>query len=233
MYKVKKAIVMFSGGKDSAFALLVTLLQGFEIPAIVTFIPLSNYPWYVHRPFIEFTDLQLQLLSMSNRHVKIPLTSSERELEKLEIKRSIENLYEKIPFDYIVIGIVASDAQRTLFLDICDAIGVKLYAPFWGKDPAQHLLDVVKTGIEFILTSVNAWGLPVEFLGQVVDLNLALKIIELSKRHGFNPSFEGGEAETFVIYTPLFREKRICVEHKTHVTSYFEGYAVPKKVYIC
>lgn len=230
---MKKAVVMFSGGKDSTLALHVVLLQGFEISAIVTFVPSSNHPWYVHRPFTEYTGLQLQLLSMKEKHVTISLSSNEKVLESLEIRRSLENLYEKIPFDYIVLGVIASDAQRTLFLNICDYIGVKLYTPFWGRDPVQHLLDILNVGIEFIITTVNAWGLPVELLGQVVDFAMALKIIELSKKYGFNPSFEGGEAETFVIYTPLFREKKICIDYETHIVSYFEGYVIPKSVYIC
>lgn len=231
--KMRRAIVMFSGGKDSVAALLIALLQGFEVSAIVTFMPLHSHPWYVHKPLVEYTHLQLKLLSIQKKHIMMPLTSKDRELERLEIKKALENLYAKIPFDYIVLGIIASDAQRTAFLDLCNSIGIKLYTPFWGKDPAQHLLDIVNIGIKFVITAVNAWGLPIEFLGRVVDFSLALRIIELSKRYGFNPSFEGGEAESFVIYTPLFKDKKICIDYEIQSISYFEGYLIPKAIYIC
>ncbi|HIP65174.1 MAG TPA: ATP-binding protein, partial [Pyrodictium sp.] len=31
------------------------------------------------------------------------------------------------------------------------------------------------------------------------------KVIQLARVYGFNPAFEGGEAETFVVDAPLFR----------------------------
>jgi Predicted ATPases of PP-loop superfamily len=32
-------------------------------------------------------------------------------------------------------------------------------------------------------------------------------IVERARKYGFNPAFEGGEAETFVVEAPLFRRK--------------------------
>ena len=228
-----RAIAMFSGGKDSTYALHTALLQGFEIEALVTLRPVLTHPWYVHSPFTEYTRLQAKLMSMENKHIMLLLKARTKDEERAEIKKMIEDLYTKLNFDYIVLGVLASDAQRSLFLDIADSIGVKLYTPLWGRDPAQHLIDVISSGFEFIITSVNAWGLPVNFLGRVVDMEMAMKIIELSKRFSFNPSFEGGEAETFVVYTPLFRDKRICVDYELNIVSDYEGYVKPKNVYVC
>ncbi|MDK6029479.1 diphthine--ammonia ligase [Ignisphaera sp. 4213-co] len=228
-----KAIAMFSGGKDSTFAVHIALLQGFDIAALVTFKPSSSHPWYIHRPFVEYTNLQTSLLPLKSKHIIIDVATNDKKEEVQEIKKALETLYTKIEFDYIVLGVISSDAQRMLFTEICDSIGIKLYTPFWGKDPSQHLLDIVSSNIEFIITSINAWGLPTKFLGHVIDSKLASEIIALSKRYGFNPSFEGGEAETFVIYTPLFRNHRICVEYDVTIVSEYEGYVKPKNVYVC
>ncbi|MEM0047328.1 MAG: diphthine--ammonia ligase [Ignisphaera sp.] len=224
---------MFSGGKDSVFALHTALLQGFEIAALITFKPSSTHPWYVHSPFVDYTWIQARLLHMEDRHIIIDINSSDRFREQAEIRRALKDITKKIDFDYIVLGIIASDAQRMLFADICEDLGVKLYTPFWGKDPYKHLLDIISSDIKFIITSINTWGLPRVFLGRVIDYELALKIVALSKKYGFNPSFEGGEAETFVIYTPLFGAYKICIEYDIEVVSEYEGYVNPKKVSIC
>jgi uncharacterized protein (TIGR00290 family) len=230
---LRRAAILLSGGKDSVFALHISLLQGFDIATIVTFKPRSAYPWFIHAPFVEYTSLQLRLMSLEDKHRILEIRSEDKEEERKEILKHLENLYNSIGFDYLIAGVIASDAQRTLLLEACDRLGTKLYTPFWGKDPAKHLLDIIRANIEFIITSVNAWGLHVNYLGKIVDLELALNIIELSKRYGFNPSFEGGEAETFVIYTPLFGSKRLCIKFEKHIENEYTGFIVPKSVHIC
>lgn len=224
---------MFSGGKDSTFALHTALLQGLEIAALITLKPSSAYPWYVHSPFVDYTRIQAKLLHMEDRHIVVDINSSNKLIEQVEIRRALRDIAKEIDFDYVVLGVIASDSQRMLFADICEDLGVKLYTPFWGKDPYKHLLDIISSGIEFIITSVNAWGLPKAFLGLSIDRGLALKIIELSKKYGFNPSFEGGEAETFVTYTPLFGSYKICIEYDVVAVGEYEGYVKPKNVSLC
>ncbi|MEM3702218.1 MAG: hypothetical protein QXH93_05815, partial [Conexivisphaerales archaeon] len=53
-------------------------------------------------------------------------------------------------------------------------------------------------------------GLGREWLGRKMDQEATEQLIKLSKKYRFNPSLEGGEGETFVLWMPLYR-KSICV----------------------
>jgi uncharacterized protein (TIGR00290 family) len=50
-------------------------------------------------------------------------------------------------------------------------------------------------------------GLGKEWLGRVLDNDAILKLASLSKKYGFNLTFEGGEAETLVVDCPLFSKR--------------------------
>lgn len=50
-------------------------------------------------------------------------------------------------------------------------------------------------------------GLDKQWLGKVIDKRSLAELTTLSKKYGFNLTFEGGEAETLVIDCPLFSKK--------------------------
>lgn len=64
---------------------------------------------------------------------------------------------------------------------------------------------LAREGFKFVITSASAYGFPFDLLGKEITTEDVEKIIERARRYGFNPAFEGGEAETFVTYAPLFK----------------------------
>ena len=119
-----------------------------------------------------------------------------------------------------------------LFLDIAEELGLRLYTPLWGKNSKSYLLELIKNGIEFIITSITSWGIPMDILGKRFTERDAQEILRRADIYGFDPAFEGGEAESFVIYAPLFK-RRICVDGVIRILSEYEGYVVPKRISEC
>src|SRR5438445_6142023 len=66
----------------------------------------------------------------------------------------------------LVTGAVASDYQKTRFDYMCDAIGLKTYAPLWHKSPKLLVEDLRKFGFRIILTAVAAQGLDESWLSR-------------------------------------------------------------------
>ncbi len=228
---MNRAIVLFSGGKDSVYATHLSLLKGFEIVLLVTFIPKSKSPWTIHRPLAEYSWLSAKSIGIN--HISIPVISIDRGGEEKEIRRSLEEIIERYDIDYIVLGVLGSYAQRMFFQEIAEDIGVDLYTPLWGRDREQYLLELISNGIEFIITSITTWGLPPsKFLGKIVSRELAMEILRRAKTYGFDPCFEGGEAETFVVNAPLYRF-RLCINAKPVIVSDTEGYIEPLDIYGC
>jgi uncharacterized protein (TIGR00290 family) len=67
--------------------------------------------------------------------------------------------------------------------------------------------ELLESGYKILIVGVSAMGLGKEWLGVTLDKESLTKLASLSKKHGFNLTFEGGEAETLVIDCPLFRKR--------------------------
>ncbi len=111
---------------------------------------------------------------------------------------------EKYGADTLLTGGIMSNYQKKRFESIAQKFGMRVYAPFWGVDQEKYMLQLVREGIEYIIVKVAALGLGKEWLGKRIGMKETLELIELSRKYRFNPSFEGGEAETFVLRSPLY-----------------------------
>lgn len=218
-----KATVLFTGGKDSTYALHLAYLQGFDVVVLSTIYPLYEYSMLYHRPV--FNLLRLQAQSMNLPLESVAVYSPRHELSSLYnlLKRVRENYGVKAVFS----GAVLSDFQRIRYSMICEKLSLKSYTPLWRIDQSKYMLELVEHGIEFILISINTHGLPMKFLGKIITKKDVYEIIKRSIKYGFNPAFEGGEAETLVVNAPLFK-KEIRVFGDKIIKSPYEGYYVIK-----
>jgi len=53
--------------------------------------------------------------------------------------------------------------------------------------------------------------------------------VRLSRKYGFNLSFEGGDAETLVVDAPLFKY-RLELTGRKHIVSEYEGYYIVEEI---
>jgi len=191
---------LFSGGKDSIYAILKAMKAGLEIRYLITIAPKRSDSWMFHYPCVELTKLQAKAMGikqifMETRGVK------EKELE--DLKRALAAVQDEI--DGVVSGAVASQYQKSRVDRVCNELGLKSFAPLWQKDPEKLLKEEVSVGFKIIMVSVSCDGLTKEWLGRILDKKAVEELIELSRKYGFNPVGEGGEYETFVVDCPLFR----------------------------
>ena len=224
-----RALALFSGGKDSTYALHIAVLQGFEICKLITFIPSEDSSWLLHRPYAEFTQLQAEAMGLD---IAIEHVYTQREAELHEIKQRLARYVRECRATHLVVGALLSDYQRIRFALIAEELGLKLFTPLWRKSQDRYLLELVEHGIQALIVSITAYGIPLKYLGRVIDNDVAHDVIARSHKYGFNPAFEGGEAETFVVKAPLFR-KSLCVEGEPAILSDFEGYFKPRRIYLC
>ncbi len=208
---------MFSGGKDSTFSLHWAVFKGFKIHSLITLIPRREDSWMFQVPNVEFTRYQASVMGFD--HFTF-YTSGEKEKELEDLKKAFEYV-KQMGVDGVVTGALLSDYQRLNINIIAEEVGLKTYSPLWRKDQASYLRELIELGFKFIITSASAYGFPFHLLGKVIDKNDVEEIIERAKKYGFNPAFEGGEAETFVVYAPLFK-RELKVEGELVKKSEFE-----------
>ena len=210
MYRVA---ALYSGGKDSTYALHWAFLKGFNVVCLITVEPRREDSWMFHYPQISLTRLQAKALGLP--HVYIP-SSGERDKELSDLKRALEIAVEEFGVEGLVIGALLSDYQRMNINLIAEELGLRVYSPLWRKDQSRYMRELIEFGFKIVITSINVYGLPPKFLGKVLTLEDVDEICRLASIYGFNPAFEGGEAETLVIDAPLYR-KRIVIRSSSVV----------------
>ncbi|MBN2252181.1 MAG: TIGR00289 family protein [Kosmotogaceae bacterium] len=201
-----RVAILFSGGKDSTFALKVALDQGWEVKYLVSIYPEREDSWMFHRPCIELTKLQAEAIGIP--HI-MKGTSGEKEKELQDLIEILKELAPEI--DGVVTGAVASRYQKDRIDMICKELDLGSIAPLWGKDQLRLVKEQVEAGMDIIFTGVSSAGLDRDWLGRILDSQTIEDLVELHKKHGINIAGEGGEYESFVMDGPMFK-KRVAFE---------------------
>jgi len=227
-YSNLKCAVLYSGGKDSNHALCFAKENGNEIRALITLIPENNESWMFHCPNVQHTQLQAEALEMP---LVTRLTRGHKENELEDLQAVIEEVKERFKIDSIVSGAIESDYQKSRIDNICSALGLFSIAPLWQRDPEQLIMDEISMGFDTIITACMARGLTREWLGRKIDYDCLRDLKKIRERYGIHLSFEGGEGETFVLDSPLFKNKIKILESEAlwHNDS---GYLIIKKAAI-
>jgi len=194
-----KIASLYSGGKDSAYALFWALNQGWDVKYLVNVASKNKESYMFHIPNVELTDLVSE--STGIELVKV-ITKGEKEKEILDLQKNLE----KLDIDGIVSGALASEYQRARIDHICEEIGIKSFAPLWHKDQELILRDTSKF-FDFRMVSVAAYGLDKKWLGKRIDETNIEELLKIMEKYQINKAFEGGEAETFVFDAPFFNKK--------------------------
>jgi diphthine-ammonia ligase len=193
---------LYSGGKDSTFAIYKARLDGHKISCLITIFPRSDESHLLHYPNIDFTTLQAKAMGIPQLVASTDSDQTEIETEKLE--KMLEKAKAEFGIEGVVHGGIRSDYQRKIFETVCKKLDLKIISPLWHVNQLEYLHQLLQSKFRFVITSVSAEGLDDSWLGKEITQSDVKKLDTLSSKFGFNISFEGGEAETFVISCPLF-----------------------------
>ncbi len=216
-----RACSLLTGGKDSFYALYRALRDGMEVACIATFRSAREDSWMFHTANIDLAVLVTRALGLEGVHRVLPVSGvKEREVD--EMLEHLRRLKAETGFDVIVVGAVASRYQRERVERVAGELGVGVYAPQWGMDPEEYMRTLAREGIVFIITSITTYGLPPRLLGVPATGGVVEEILGLARRHGFHPAFEGGEAETLVVDSPLHSRGMVCLKGRRVRRAEFE-----------
>ncbi len=207
-----KVAVLFSGGKDSTFSIYKAKLVGHDVVCIVTIFPQSAESELLHYPNIQFTKLQSESMNIPQISIKVDSTNPNNEAQTLE--EILIKAKEQYNIEGIVHGGILSEFQRKQFEQISTSLGITLISPLWKKNEEEYMNNLLESKFHFMPISVTSDGLDDSWLGKEITKEDLVILNDLSKKHGFNLSFEGGEAETFVIDCPLFSHPIKIVKSK-------------------
>jgi len=218
---------LYSGGKDSTFALYWALKAGHKVSCLITLIPERDDSYMFQAPNVELTVYHSEAFGIPLLQGK---TSGIKEKELDDLKKIIAVAKEEYKIEGVVAGALASDYQKDRVVNICKELGLECFAPYWHYDVEKYLKEIVAAGFKVVITSVSAEGLTADLLGKELNLEMIERLKKISSKTKFHLGFEGGEAETIVLDGPIFKKRLEIVEAEKVMEGRNSGYLKIKKV---
>lgn len=192
--------VLFSGGKDSTYALYWCVNQGWSVDSLISLKPSRDDSYMFHKPCIELTSLQAECMGFPYKAAVVSGVEEEEVDELQDVLRSLD-------IDGVVTGAVASEYQKTRIDTVCENLGLHSFAPLWHKSPLQLMRDILAAGFKFMFVGVAAEGLDEGWLGRIIEGEDLEKLVLLEEKFGVSVCGEGGEFESLVLDGPIFNKR--------------------------
>jgi ABC transporter with metal-binding/Fe-S-binding domain ATP-binding protein len=203
--------VLFSGGKDSTFALHLAAEKE-EVSCLITVVSKNKESYMFHTPNIDVTTLQAQALGLPLVSV---VTEGKKEEELVDLEAAIVEAKEKFQIDGLVTGAIESVYQASRVQRICNHLDVWCFNPLWKYDQQVLLKTLVAKNFEVIISGVFAYPLDEKWLGARLDPLVITRLVQFQGQYGISPSGEGGEIETTVLDAPMFKQRIKIVDYAT------------------
>lgn len=187
---------LYSGGKDSTFALYLAEQMGHDVPYLVNIVPEDKESWIFHTPNLDVVPLMAE--AMGKKLITAPSTGSEEgDMEGLR------NALEGLDVEGVVTGAVWSDYQWDRMNLVCGDLGLKVFSPLWRKDQDMVIDAMIGSGIKAIIVGCYAEGLGEEWLGREIDEESVKELKILREKYGISIMGEGGEYESMTLDSPM------------------------------
>ncbi len=216
-------VSLFSGGKDSAWALYQALERGLDVTHLVTVHPAGDSYMY-HVPATDLTALAAESIGIPLVDVEpgdfaaesAADSSAQGDAELEPLEAALCDLESDLEGDIagVTAGAVESEYQTSRIEEMCERLECDLFAPLWREDPRELADAMLEAGFEIVIVQVAAHGLDESWLGRTLDEDALAELEELNEEYGVHVLGEGGEFETLVVDGPHM-DRRIALEYET------------------
>ena len=218
-----KVAILYSGGKDSNFALYDAQQKGWDIRYLLSVKPNRTDCFLFHFATVEHTQKLAKMINV--RHVLTHCTVADPKLEA-EIVRKVVEREEDINA-LILGGIGLQETQIRSIREALKDLNIEVFASHAGLSEEESMKKMLEAGFKIVITQYATEGLTSEWLGREITFENFEKLKWLSEKYGFNLLGEGGYFDTLVIGSPCFNNKELEIisSHK-EIESQFAGHLV-------
>lgn len=216
-------VSLFSGGKDSSWALYRALESGRDVSRLVTVHPEGDSYMY-HVPATELAGLAAESVGIELVEVEpddfaaddAEESGAQGDAELRPLEAALGDLDAELPGGIagLTAGAVESEYQTSRIEAMADRLDADLFAPLWQQDPRDLADAMLDAGFEIRIIRIAAYGLDESWLGRTLDAEALAELEALNETHGVHILGEGGEFETLVTDGPHM-ERAIELEYDT------------------
>lgn len=219
-----KVGVLFTGGKDSTYALFKTK---YNVKCLITMASENPHSYMFHTPNINLVKLQAKALNLPLIYKK---TKGKKEEELKDLKKATQLAIKKYKIQGIVSGAIESNYQKQRIDKICKELNLKSLTPIWHINPLKYLNSLIKYKFQIIITAISAEGLTKDWIGKEITKKTIEELKKLNKKYKLHLALEGGEAETLVIDCPLFKKRLKIIKADKAIDTEYSGKYLIKKI---
>jgi uncharacterized protein (TIGR00290 family) len=195
-----KALISWSSGKDSAFALHEARRAGeFEIVGALTTVTETFDRVSIHGVRRQILLAQCEAAGLAPRIVPIPYPCPNEIYEQRIGEAVAQAVGEGI--NHIIFGDLYLADIRAYREQKLDGTGIMPVFPLWQRPTLPLAHAMIASGMEAYLATVDLKKLPAEFAGRKFDARLLADLPE-----GIDPCGENGEFHSCVVAGPMFSQ---------------------------
>jgi len=219
--------ILYSGGKDSTYAIEHAILKGWNIKYLISVKPTRKDCFLFHFATIEQTRDLAKILQIPHFYVKCKVSDPLKEADI--IKEIVEKNQKKNRVDAVVLG--GTGLQETQLKSIQEALRhlkVEAFASHAGEEHDLVMQEMIDKGYEILITQIASDGLK-DLLGKKITKDNFSQLKKDSVKYGFHIGFEGGYADTLVTDCPLFTKKLVIEDMSLIFEDEYCGHVVINK----
>ncbi len=187
----------WSGGKDSCFALMQAIKQGYAPQVLLNVL---NEEGKISRSH----GIPQQILEKQAQYAGLPIyliSSSWNDYEKNFIA-ALGKLKEQYALSHAVFGDIDLQSHRDWEEKVCSTVGLQAVLPLWQQDRKDLVTQMLNDGIETMIVSCNE-TMGQSFLGKVLSPTVIHELENLN----VDVCGENGEFHTLVLNAPIFKQR--------------------------
>jgi ABC transporter with metal-binding/Fe-S-binding domain ATP-binding protein len=214
-------VSLFSGGKDSSWALYRALERGYSVERLVTVHPKGDSYMY-HVPATRLARLAAESIGIPLLEVEpddfgaddVPDAGLQGDEELEPLEAALRDLDTELDggIKGLTAGAVESEYQTTRIEAMAERLEAQVFAPLWQEDPRALADAMLDAGFEIRIIRVAAYGLDESWLGRTLDADALDELEALNDEYGVHILGEGGEFETLVTDGPHM-DRRIELDY--------------------
>ncbi len=198
---MEKAILSWSGGKDSVLALHELKAQGdYEIEALLTTYNSDYGRVFMHGIRLEL--LRAQADALGTRLIELGLCKNHTSADYEAAMRDILAAEKENGVSSVVFGDIFLEDLRAYRTDRLASIGLEAVFPLWKRDTKELAKKFIGLHYKAVVTCVDGNELDEDYVGCGYDEEFLRRLPA-----SVDPCGENGEFHTFTYDGPLFSEK--------------------------
>lgn len=220
--------ILYSGGKDSTFAIQRAIEKAWNIKYLVSVKPTRKDCFLFHYATVEQTKDLANMLGIPHFYLKCKVADPLKEAEI--VKNIVEKNQKNMRIDAVVLG--GTGLQETQLRSIQNALmplKVDAFASHAGEEHDLIMEKMLDGGYEILITQIASDGLK-DWLGKRITKENFSQLRKDSVKYGFHIGFEGGYADTLVTDCPLFPKKLVVEDMSIMFEDDYCGHIVVKKL---